>query len=180
MTITRLSDDTVLSSFTSSARELDRQLADDKKQAERRAKKQAWRKVYDAARADEGRKNLYNRKRKGSFVGIDSEGLNIGKPFEEGDHTYQDQRTFLWKAGGVAGVPDQELVNINGLSSKEIFDFLLSLPKKFYKAIGGIYAPIFVGFGFGYDVAQMVKDFPYEKAWEVAHGKPFEEKDNPD
>jgi hypothetical protein len=175
----RLSDDTAVTSFTSSARELERQLADDKKRAEQRAKKQAWRKAYDAARTDK-KPDIYHRKRKGSFVGIDSEGLNIGEPFEEGDHTYQDQRTFLWKAGGVAGVSDQELVNINGLSSKEIFDFLLSLPKKFNKAIGGIYAPIFVGFGFVYDVAQTVKDFPYDKGWEVKHGKPFEEKDNPD
>src|SRR5208283_737173 len=32
----------------------------------------------------------------------------------------------------------------------------------------------------GYDVAQLISDLPYEKAWELQHGKAFKDKDDPD
>lgn len=54
----------------------------------------------------------------------------------------------------------------------------MSLPRQFN--LPGKPRPIFISFGFSYDVAQIVKDFPYEKAWELHHGKPYEERDNLD
>ena len=40
-------------------------------------------------------------------------------------------------------------------------------------------APIFISFSFGYDLAQIVADMPYEKAWELLHGKPWARRDDP-
>jgi hypothetical protein len=120
----------------------------------------------------------------GQFVAIDSEGLNRGAPFKKDDATMQDQRTCLWMAGGVDGIPNAELVNIEtGLSSNEILEFLASLPRLFYNRINQYkghtpYKAKFVSFGFSYDNAQIVKDFPYEKLWELQNGKPYSQRDN--
>jgi hypothetical protein len=38
--------------------------------------------------------------------------------------------------------------------------------------------PIFISFGFGYDVGQIVKDIPYEKRWELNAGKAWSQREN--
>jgi hypothetical protein len=38
--------------------------------------------------------------------------------------------------------------------------------------------PIFISFGFGYDVGQIVKDMSYEKRWELNAGKAWAKRDN--
>jgi hypothetical protein len=76
-------------------------------------------KQYDASR-EQSRSGGFARlsSKHGQFVAIDSEGLNRGAPFKKDDATMQDQRTCLWMAGGVNGIPNAELVNIEtGLSS---------------------------------------------------------------
>ena len=37
---------------------------------------------------------------------------------------------------------------------------------------------IFVSFGFGYDVGQIVKDMPFEKRWELNAGKAWSQRKN--
>jgi hypothetical protein len=71
-------------------------------------------------------------------------------------------------AGGVEGYPDQMLedVNGNGLSRVEIFEFLLSLPRQFASTDPRAKQPIFVGFGFSYDMAQILADLPNKNVWE--------------
>ncbi len=112
----------------------------------------------------------------GHFVAVDSEGMEltravVGRGREK--TTYIDQRTCLWMAGGAEGFENRALVNLDGCSSEQIFDFLLSLPRQFASPDAKGKAPIIISFGFSYDVGQIVKDFPYEKAWEVQNGRPW-------
>ena len=85
-----------------------------------------------------------------------------------GKETRVTQRTCLWMAGGVEGYPYQMLedVNGNGLSPIEIFEFLLSLPRQFASADPRAKQPTFVGFGFSYDMAQILADLPNKNVWE--------------
>jgi hypothetical protein len=148
----------------------------------------ADRREYDARRDERPRgKNSHkginsksgvaieNRPRTGGhFVAIDSEGLEISRQGQ--GPVILDQRTCLWMAGGAEGYENQSIVNTEkGLSSEEIFEFLLSLKRKFAapskKAGGSGKSPIFLGFGFSYDVAQIVKDFHFDKGWELQNGR---------
>jgi hypothetical protein len=172
--------------------------AQDKARAPARREARApARKAYDKARAsakaayDKTRVNrpsgrsIDDRLRGGHFVAVDSEGFNIGEPFYrgKGKHKakYQPHKTGLWSAGGAAGFEDQSLVDPTekGLSSEQILEFLTSLPRKFTHKDSTALAPIFVSFSFGYDWAQIVADMPYEKAWELLHGKPWSRRDDP-
>ena len=85
-----------------------------------------------------------------------------------GKETRVTQRTCLWMAGGVEGYQDQILEDDsgNGLSPVEIFEFLLSLPRKFASTDPRAKQPIFVGFGFSYDMAQILADLPNKNVWE--------------
>jgi|HubBroStandDraft_3_1064219.scaffolds.fasta_scaffold1649943_1 hypothetical protein len=63
--------------------------------------------------------------------------------------------------------------------------WLLNLPQLFYGAIKDYTGkrsldeqPIFISFGFGYDVGQIVKDMPFEKRWELNAGKPWSQRNN--
>ena len=132
-----------------------------------------------------GRKINARPRTGGHFVAIDSEGVELART-QVGrgctKATYIDQRTCLWMAGGADGFVNQTLINLGGSSSEQIFEFLLSLPRKFASPDTKGGAPIFISFGFSYDVGQIVKDFPYEKAWEIQNGRPFStygEKDQP-
>ncbi len=123
-----------------------------------------------------GRKINARPRTGGHFVAVDSEGMELARAVVVRGRektTFIDQRTCLWMAGGAEGFENRALVNLDGCSSKQIFDFLLSLPRQFASpdAKGG--APIFISFGFSYDVGQILKDFPYEKAWEVQNGRPW-------
>jgi hypothetical protein len=108
----------------------------------------------------------------GHFVVVDSEGVVLGEKKvaatkTHGKETRVTQRTCLWMAGGVEGYPDQILEDDsgNGLSPVEIFEFLLSQPRKFV-ANPRAKQPIFVGFGISYDMAQILADLPNKNVWE--------------
>ena len=63
--------------------------------------------------------------------------------------------------------------------------YLCDLPQHFDNAIkqyGGRATdaqPIFIAFGFGYDVGQIIKDMSFEKRWELNAGKPWSQRNNP-
>ena len=107
-----------------------------------------------------GRKINARPRTGGHFVAIDSEGVNLSRT-EVGrgrkKATYIDQRTCLWMAGGADGFINQTLINLDGCSSKQIFEFLLSLPRQFASSDQNGKAPIFVSFGFSYDVAKLLR-----------------------
>ena len=108
--------------------------------------------------------------------GRDRQRGNRGASVKRGDAEYQPHHSILWMAGGAEGFKDVELRPAPGrqwLSSEEICSFLTSLPKKFMKAGSNEPAPGFISFAFGYDVGQIVRDMPYEKAWELMHGLPW-------
>ena len=52
------------------------------------------------------------------------------------------------------------------LGAVKILDWLLSLPEQFGPAV-------FVMFSFGYDITQILKHLPYEKAWEIVKRKTY-------
>ena len=100
------------------------------------------------------------------FVAVDSEGGSVGAPIAadlpvRGSHMreFQPHKTFLWGAGDKDGATDW-LFHGRPLGSVEICDWLLSLPKLFGPSI-------FISFAFGYDVAQIIAELPFEKAWEL-------------
>jgi hypothetical protein len=175
-------------------------------------KRAETRKEYDAKRGKRDGKSVMEKSRSGGcFVAVDAEGLNVGERFwiDESDKKnpvrrpvtdkdksktqYQDQRTCLWMAGGVQGIPNKimqlsghRLTNNKGFTSDEIMEYLVALPRHFYQAIKSYTGsrmleeqPIFIAFGFGYDVGQIVKDLPFEKRWELNAGKPWSQRDNP-
>lgn len=122
------------------------------------------------ARVKSAKQSLINSRKRAArkvrpFVAIDSEGVSFGEPIvlENGD-TAKKQRTVFWGAGN-----DGAQVWLDGApycSSVAIIEFLLSLPEKFGDAI-------FVWFGSSYDATQIFADLPYDKAWELQHGKPY-------
>jgi hypothetical protein len=141
----------------------------------------AARAEFDKARDKRPRGlRLDDRKRSGGhLVAIDSEGANFGAPVRRGAAEYQPHRSILWMAGGAEGFKDVELRPAPGrqwLSSEEICSLLTSLPKNFMKAGSNEPAPVFISFASGYDVGQIVRDMPYEKAWELMHGLPWKAK----
>ena len=118
------------------------------------------------------------------FVAIDSEGGNFGPSFtapagveqnsESAAETkvYYPHKSFLWGAGDVDGNVDW-LYSPKPLGTVQILEWLMKL-KAAYPLV------IFVSFSFGYDIGQLVADLPYEKAWELQHGKPYAKKDDKD
>lgn len=161
-----LSDDMLREIARSDRREYDRR-------RERTARGKSGRK---GAGSRSGRAINARPRTGGHFVAVDSEGLELARTVVGHGRkktTYIDQRTCLWMAGGAEGFANRELVNLDGCSSKQIFDFLLSLPRQCASPDAKGKAPIFISFGFSYDVGQIVKDFPYEKAWEVQNGRPW-------
>jgi hypothetical protein len=163
------------------------------------------RKAYDAQRKGRSGTAFANKSHMGgSSVVIDAGGMDLPEPpFRSGkdgsriyyanadkakadkEHEqYQDHRTVLWMAGGVQGIENKTIARLEGFKSEDIMSYLCDLPQHFDKAIrqyGGSATkaqPIFIAFGFGYDVGQIVKDMPYEKRWELNAGKAWAERDN--
>ena len=75
--------------------------------------------------------------------------------------------TYLWGAAADDGRPLSWLVaaetsgvDKRPLDAVQILDSLLSLPEQFGPAV-------FVMFSFGYDITQILKHLPYEKAWQI-------------
>jgi hypothetical protein len=169
------------------------------KRAEYDEARAARRAEYDKARGKRvsGRR-LNDRLQGGMIVGVDSEGVKVGEPFilergrpktvlredvrnwiDPGKSVYFRQRTCLWMAGGVEGFEDAILYSPDGLRSERIFEFLCSLPRKFSCSDPRAKQPIFVGFGFGYDIAQILADLPKQELWEVRKGKPWVKRNDP-
>jgi hypothetical protein len=80
---------------------------------------------------------------------------------------YPRHDTYLWGAAADDGRPPSWLVaaETSGLDKRpldavQILDSLLSLPDQFGPAV-------FVMFSFGYDITQILKHLPYEKAWQI-------------
>jgi hypothetical protein len=128
-----------------------------------------------------GRRINARSKEGGPFVGVDSEGINIGPPHiikgrgknKGNDKIIQKQRSVLWMAGGAIGVENQTLADPNTLERERIWEWLLTLPRLFSGPNTSDKAPNFVSFGFNYDVGQLVAGMPYHKAWELRNGVPW-------
>ena len=162
------------------------------------------RKAYDANRKSRKGKSFADKSHSGgNFIALDAEGMDIGAQFRLGkdgariyypdDDTaradkangkYQDHRTVLWMAGGADGIPNKTMVKLDGFKSAEIMSYLCDLPQHFdnaikqYSGMATNAQPIFISFGFGYDVGQIVKDMPFEKRWELNGGKAWSQRDN--
>lgn len=96
------------------------------------------------------RGDRHNGRKKDTFITVDGEGITL----ENGQHIY-----VLMKAS-----TGERIVNINGLSTVECFEFLLNLAKKYPQGIFGCY-------GASYDVNMMLKDIPKEALEELQDGK---------
>jgi hypothetical protein len=164
----------------------------------------AKKKAYDANRKGRSGTSFVKKSHTGgSFVAIDAEGMDIGAQFRLGkdgsriyypnaeaanadkeNDKYQDHRTVLWMAGGAQGIDNKTMVNLDGFKSEDILSYLCDLPQHFdnavkqYSGTATKAQPIFISFGFGYDVGQIVKDMPYEKRWELNAGKEWSHRDN--
>ena len=76
--------------------------------------------------------------------------------------------TYLWGAASDDGRPptfwlmaaETHGLDKRPLGAVKILDWLLELPEQFGPAV-------FVMFSFGYDITQILKHLPYEKAWEI-------------
>lgn len=103
-----------------------------------------------------------------SFVAIDSEGQYYpGADILYGGVRYPKHETYLWGAAADDTRPPSWLMAAEtcGLEKRplnaiQILDWLLGLPEQFGSAV-------FVMFSFGYDITQILKYLPYEKAWEI-------------
>jgi hypothetical protein len=136
------------------------------REAERERAREWRRKCPDKASAQKkkARKKNYHR----PFVPVDAE----GQGYPGGDIVYDGVRyprhdTYLWGAAADDGRPPAWLMaaETTGLDKRpldaiQILDWLLSLPDQFGRAV-------FIMFSFGYDITQILKHLPYEKAWEI-------------
>jgi hypothetical protein len=108
----------------------------------------------------------------GDFVIVDSEGVilneeNVPATRTRGKETRILQRTCLWMAGGAKGYENQVLEDERGLSSARVFEWLLSLPRKFASRDPHGRQATFAAFGASYDRAQLLADLPNSKVWEL-------------
>jgi len=102
------------------------------------------------------------------FVAIDAEGQNYpGEDVVYDRVRYPRHDTYLWGAASDDGRAPSWLMQSgtrsrskHPLDATQILDYLLSLPEQFGPAV-------FVMFSFGYDITQILKHLPYEKAWQI-------------
>jgi hypothetical protein len=136
------------------------------RESERERAREWRRKRPDKVKAQKKKARAENYHRR--FVAIDAEGQN----YPDADIVYDGVRyprhdTYLWGAAADDGRPPSWLVaaETGGLDKRplyavQILDSLLSLPDQFGLAV-------FVMFSFGYDITQILKHLPYEKAWQI-------------
>ena len=126
-----------------------------------------WRRTYpDKAKAQKKKARAENYSR--PFVAIDAEGQNYScADIVYGGIRHPRHDTYLWGAAADDGRPPSWVLaaETRGLDKRpldavQILDWLLSLPERFGPAV-------FVMFSFGYDITQILKHLPYEKAWEI-------------
>jgi hypothetical protein len=144
-----------------------RRSADNAFRETERARVRGWRrKNPDKARAHKlaARSANYHR----PFVAIDSEGQNYpGADIVHDGVRYPQHGTYLWGAAADDGrtplwlaAAETDGLDKRPLDAVQILDSLLSLPDHFGPAV-------FVMFSFGYDITQILKHLPYEKAWQI-------------
>ena len=148
-------------------------------------------------------RRINNRPVGGMIVAVDLEGVNLGAPFilnstgfktrisplkseimkwvEAGETVYRDQRACMAMVGGVEdkGYKDQVGCWPDGASSENLMEFLLEQPRKFMSKEAKPMRPRFIGFGNEYDWAQILKDLPHDKLWEIQKGIPWKDRHNP-
>jgi hypothetical protein len=150
-----------------------RHSADDAFREKERERVKAWRlQNCDKTRAQKRKARSANYHR--PFVAIDSE----GQSYVDDDILYDGVRhpkheTYLWGAAADDGRPPFWLMaagthalDKRPLDAVEILDWLLSLPEQFGPAVFAIFSS-------GYDITQILKHLPYEKAWEIDKRKTF-------
>ena len=138
----------------------------DFREGERQRAKEWRRKYPNKARAQKAKARTANYHR--PFVAVDAEGQNyLGADIVYDGVRHPRHDTYLWGAAADDGRPPSWLVaaETSGLDKRpldavQILDSLLSLPDQFGPAV-------FVMFSFGYDITQILKHLPYEKAWEI-------------
>ena len=135
-----------------------------------------WRQNYpEKTRAQKRKARSANYHR--PFVAIDSEGQNYpGDDILYCGVRYPKHVTYLWGASADDGRPPLWLAaaESRGLDKRpldvvQILDWLVSLPDQFGPAV-------YVSFSFGYDVTQILKHLPYEKAWEIEKRETYSDK----
>jgi hypothetical protein len=126
-----------------------------------------WRHSHpDKARAQKRAARLANYHL--PFIAVDTEGQEYpGADIIYDAVRYPRHDTYLWGAAADDGRPPSWLsaAETNGLNklplnAAKILDWMLCLPDQFGSAV-------FVMFSFGYDITQILKHLPYEKAWEI-------------
>jgi hypothetical protein len=136
------------------------------RESERQRVKEWRRKCPDMARAQKKKARAENYHR--PIVAVDSE----GQSYTNADIIYDGVRyprhdTYLWGAASDDGRPPSWLMaaETSGLDKRpldavQILDWLLSLPEQFGPAVYAIFSG-------GYDITQILKHLPYEKAWQI-------------
>jgi hypothetical protein len=141
------------------------------REAERQRAREWRRNNRDKTRAQKTKARGANYHR--PFVAIDSEGQDyLGGDILYGVR-YPRHDTYLWGAASDDGRPpfwlmaaETHSLDKRPLGAVKILDWLLSLPGQFGPAV-------FVMFSFGYDITQILKHLPYEKAWEIVKRKTY-------
>jgi hypothetical protein len=111
------------------------------------------------------------------FASIDSEGQGHQSADISYDGVgYPRHDTYLWGAASDNGSPPSWLMaaETSGLDKRpldavQILDWLLRLPEQFGPAV-------WVMFSAGYDISQILKHLPYEKAWEIEKRETYSDK----
>jgi hypothetical protein len=136
------------------------------REAERHRVKEWRRKRPDKVKAQKKKARAENYHR--PFVAIDAEGQNYpGADILYDGVRYPRHDTYVWGAASDDGRPPSWLMapqtlgtDKRPLDAMQILDWLLSLAEQFGPAV-------WVMFSFGYDITQILKHFPYEKAWQI-------------
>ena len=144
-----------------------RRSADDAFREAERQRVREWRRKHpDKARAQKTKARAANYHR--PFVAIDTEGQNYPgarhrlrwRALSAARHLSVGRGGGRWPAAFWLMAAETRGLDKRPLDAVEILDWLLSLPEQFGPAV-------FVMFSFGYDITQILKHLPYEKAWEI-------------
>lgn len=128
--------------------------------------------VIKPKRRNDPRKNHMRRRKE--FIAWDGEGTRVDEPISmdgTGFYYWPDDKGRAkeilthWERQPqpyvlLANSKDQRIVDRDGLSSYECLEFILNTKVQYPDSI-------FVGFGFGYDCNQIIKDLPEEYLWKL-------------
>ena len=132
-----------------------------------RQRAREWRRNHpEKAKAQKKKARAENYHR--PFVAIDAEGQNYpGADILYDGVRYPRHDTYVWGVASDDGRPPSWLMapqtlgtDKRPLDAIQLLDWLLGLPGQFGPAV-------WVMFSFGYDITQILKHLPYEKAWQI-------------